>query len=119
MTELRELTDSESIGTGVKDVVAGRAAHEPKRHGLEDGTVDHPGEHATVGATRAMAVIAQRDLIRQIKHRGMLFSQAMQMIFIVVIFGVGFNSMIQPSDGLPFSAFVFPGIIAIQVSTLR
>lgn len=75
-------------------------------------------EHGAVSATRAIAVIAQRDLIRQVKHPGMLVSQAMQMVFIVVIFGVGFNSMIRPSDGLPFSAYVFPGIIAIQVVTV-
>ncbi|WP_253863880.1 ABC transporter permease [Prauserella halophila] len=75
-------------------------------------------EHGAVSATRAIVVIAQRDLIRQVKHPGMLVSQAMQMVFIVVIFGVGFNSMIRPSDGLPFSAYVFPGIIAIQVVTV-
>jgi ABC-2 type transport system permease protein len=76
------------------------------------------GERPVVSATRAITVITQRDLIRQVKHPGMLATQAMQMVFIVVVFGVGFNDMIPPSGGLPFSAYVFPGIIAIQVVTV-
>lgn len=78
-------------------------------------TGQRPG---TAGVARAVAVIAQRDLIRQLKHPGMLVTQAMQMLFVVVVFGVGFNAMIGPSGGLPFSAYVFPGIIAIQVVTV-
>lgn len=70
------------------------------------------------GVVRAITVIAQRDLIRQLKHPGMLLTQAMQMFFVVVVFGIGFNSMVRADGGLPFSAYVFPGIIAIQVVTV-
>lgn len=86
--------------------------------------LEHPsgssglGERAAVGAFRSIGVIAQRDLIRQLRNPGMLATQAMQMVFVVVVFGVGFNSMIAPDGGLPFSAYVFPGVIAIQIVTV-
>lgn len=75
-------------------------------------------ERTSVGALRSISVIAQRDLLRQLRNPGMLVTQAMQMVFVVIIFGVGFDSMIEPEAGLPFSAYVFPGVIAIQVVTL-
>lgn len=75
-------------------------------------------ERFSVSALRSISVIAQRDLVRQLRHPGMLLTQAMQMVFVVIVFGVGFDSMIEPEAGLPFSAYVFPGVIAIQVVTV-
>ncbi|MDI3388695.1 ABC transporter permease [Streptomyces sp. B-S-A8] len=69
-------------------------------------------------ALRAIAVIAQRDLLRQVKRPGVLASQLVQILFFVLVYAVGFDGMIGAVDGAPFSAYVFPGIIAIQVVSI-
>lgn len=75
-------------------------------------------EHTLRSSTRATMVIAFRDLLRQTRHPGVLLSQAVQIVFFVLVFAVGFDHMIGAVDGVAFSAYVFPGIIAIQVVTL-
>lgn len=67
---------------------------------------------------RALAVVAGRDLYRQARHPGTLVAQAVQVVFFLLVYAVGFDGMIGSVDGVPFSAYVFPGIIAIQVVTL-
>ncbi|MFE9931931.1 ABC transporter permease [Streptomyces sp. NPDC005533] len=75
-------------------------------------------------ALRAIAVIAHRDLLRQVKRPGVLLSQAVQILFFVLVYAVGFDGMIGTvgADGaggpVEFSAYVFPGIIAIQVVSI-
>lgn len=71
-----------------------------------------------IGALRAVGVIAARDLHRQIRRPGLLISNAAQVLFFVVTYAVGFDTMIDTVDGVPFSAFVLPGIIGIQVATI-
>lgn len=66
-------------------------------------------------AVRAVGVIAHRDLLRQVKKLGVLCSQAVQILFFVLVYAVGFDGMVGSVGSLPFSAYVFPGIIAIQV----
>lgn len=80
-------------------------------------TVGQP-EHTLIGSARAILVIAHRDLLRQARQPAMLISQALQIVFFVLVYAVGFDSMIGTVDGVTFSAYVFPGIIAIQVVTL-
>jgi ABC-2 type transport system permease protein len=81
--------------------------------------VDSPApERPFAVAFRAVAVIAHRDLLRQIKRPGMLASQAVQIVFFVLVYAVGFDGMITSVDSVPFSAYVFPGIIAIQVVSI-
>ncbi|MFI5608603.1 ABC transporter permease [Amycolatopsis sp. NPDC051903] len=67
---------------------------------------------------RALAVVAGRDLYRQARHPGTLVAQAVQVVFFLLVYAVGFDGMIGSVGGVPFSAYVFPGIIAIQVVTL-
>jgi ABC-2 type transport system permease protein len=67
---------------------------------------------------RALVVVAGRDLYRQFRHPGSLVAQAVQVVFFLLVYAVGFDGMIAAVDGVPFSAYVFPGIIAIQVVTL-
>jgi ABC-2 type transport system permease protein len=69
-------------------------------------------------AGRALVVVAERDLYRQIHHPGVLAAQAVQVVFFLLVYAVGFDGMIGAVDGVPFSAYVFPGIVAIQVVTL-
>ncbi|QPP06112.1 ABC transporter permease [Streptomyces bathyalis] len=69
-------------------------------------------------ALRAVAVIAHRDLLRQVKKLGVLCSQAVQILFFVLVYAVGFDGMVGSVGSLPFSAYVFPGIIAIQVVSI-
>ncbi|GAA3137963.1 ABC transporter permease [Planomonospora alba] len=69
-------------------------------------------------ALRAVGVIAHRDLLRQVKRPGMLLSQAVQLLFFVLVYAVGFNGMIGSVGSVPFSAYVLPGIIAIQVVSI-
>jgi ABC-2 type transport system permease protein len=71
-----------------------------------------------VGSARAVLVIAARDLRRQVRRPGMLVSNAIQMLFFIVIYAVGFDTMVGSVDGVPFSAYVLPGIVAIQVATV-
>ncbi|MFT7835899.1 ABC transporter permease [Saccharothrix sp. BKS2] len=67
---------------------------------------------------RGTAVVAARDLYRQVRHPGVLVSQGVQVVFFLLVFAVGFDGMIGSVDAVPFSAFVFPGIVAIQVVTI-
>ncbi|MEE1737280.1 ABC transporter permease [Streptomyces sp. BE147] len=69
-------------------------------------------------ALRAIAVIAHRDLLRQAKRPGVLLSQAVQILFFVLVYAVGFNGMIGVVGSVSFSAYVFPGIIGIQVVSI-
>ncbi|MFI9050797.1 ABC transporter permease [Streptomyces sp. NPDC053427] len=69
-------------------------------------------------ALRAISVIAHRDLLRQVKRPGVLLSQAVQIVFFVLVYAVGFDGMIPSVGSVPFSAYVFPGIIAIQVVSI-
>ncbi|MFI9625611.1 ABC transporter permease [Streptomyces sp. NPDC052042] len=69
-------------------------------------------------ALRAIGVIAHRDLLRQAKQPGVLISQGVQILFFVLVYAVGFDGMIGSVGGVPFSAYVFPGIIAIQVVSI-
>jgi ABC-2 type transport system permease protein len=80
-------------------------------------TITQP-EHTLRSSTRATLVIAHRDLLRQARHPGTLLSQAAQIVFFVLVYAVGFDHMIDTVDGVAFSAYVFPGIITIQVVTL-
>ncbi|CAL9649938.1 hypothetical protein SUDANB105_06594 [Streptomyces sp. enrichment culture] len=76
---------------------------------------DTPAQRLASGL-RAVAVIAHRDLLRQVIRPGMLVSQAVQVLFFVLVYAVGFDGMIgSVRPGVPFSAYVFPGLIAIQV----
>ncbi|GIF13384.1 ABC transporter permease [Actinoplanes teichomyceticus] len=75
------------------------------------------GETVPAGSARATRIIAQRDLCRQVRHPGALAAQAVQMLFFVLVYAVGFDGMIAPVDGVAFSAYVYPGIIAVQVVT--
>jgi ABC-2 type transport system permease protein len=69
-------------------------------------------------AVRAVLVIAGRDLWRQVHRPGLLLSNAAQVLFFVVIYAVGFDATVGDVDGVPFSAYVLPGIISIQVATV-
>ncbi|MGW4561580.1 ABC transporter permease [Streptomyces sp. NPDC004561] len=69
-------------------------------------------------ALRAIGVIAHRDLLRQTKRPGVLFSQAVQILFFVLVYAVGFDGMIDSVGSVSFSAYVYPGIIAIQVVSI-
>ncbi|MFF4605296.1 ABC transporter permease [Streptomyces sp. NPDC001339] len=69
-------------------------------------------------ALRAIGVIAHRDLLRQAKRPGVLFSQAVQIFFFVLVYAVGFDGMVGSVGSVPFSAYVFPGLIAIQVVSI-
>lgn len=71
-----------------------------------------------VGSLRAVLVIAARDLRRQVRRPGMLISNAAQVVFFVVIYAVGFDSMVGSVQGVAFSAYILPGIISIQVATV-
>lgn len=60
-------------------------------------------------------VVAHRDLLRQLRNPGILIAQAVQLVFFVLVYAVGFNSMVGSVGGTSFSAFVYPGIVSIQV----
>ncbi|MGW1143913.1 ABC transporter permease [Streptomyces sp. NPDC002454] len=85
-------------------------------------TVSNPSSAPEGGrfrvALRAIGVIAHRDLLRQAKRPGILASQGVQILFFVLVYAVGFDGMIGSVDSVPFSAYVFPGIIAIQVVSI-
>lgn len=69
-------------------------------------------------ALRGTLVVAHRDLLRQTRHLGTLVAQAAQILFFVLVYAVGFSSMVGSVAGVSFSAYVYPGIITIQVVTL-
>src|SRR3954454_9679397 len=66
---------------------------------------------------RAAGVVAHRELLRQAKHPGALVTQALQMVFFLLVYAVGFGSQMPSLGGLGFAAFVFPGLVAINIVT--
>lgn len=66
----------------------------------------------------AVAVVAARDMLRQVGRPGNLLAQAMQIVFFLLVYAVGFNGMVGSVAGLDFRAYVFPGIVAIHVVSL-
>ncbi|WP_245746358.1 ABC transporter permease [Nocardia altamirensis] len=77
-----------------------------------------PPERRMVGSVRAVAVIAGRDLQRQVRRPGLLISNAVQLLFFIAIYAVGFDAMVGAVGSVSFSAYILPGIIAIQVATI-
>lgn len=76
------------------------------------------GEPVLRAAVRGTLVVAHRDLLRQVRQPGTIIAQAVQILFFVLVYAVGFTSMIGSVDGVSFSAYVYPGIITIQVVML-
>ncbi|SDC53728.1 ABC transporter permease [Actinokineospora iranica] len=77
-----------------------------------------PRTHTWSDSMRAIAVVASRDLHRQTRHPAALAAQAAQIVFFVLVYAVGFDGMIGTVGSVPFSTFVFPGIVAIQIVTV-
>jgi ABC-2 type transport system permease protein len=44
-------------------------------------------------------------------------SQLLQLVFFLLVYAIGFNRMVGSVDGVPFSGYVFPGILAIQTAS--
>lgn len=63
----------------------------------------------------AVGVIAHREVLRQVSQPAALVTQAAQLGFFVLVYAVGFGSMIGITSGVSFSVYVFPGILAIQI----
>lgn len=69
----------------------------------------------SMGVTTA---VAQRELLRLRAQPSQLFSQALQLVFFLLVYAVGLGGMVsQPGTGISFAAFVFPGVIAIMAVT--
>jgi ABC-2 type transport system permease protein len=66
---------------------------------------------------RPVAVIAHREILRQLKQPVTIFTQVAQLGFFLVVYGIGFASMIGSAAGVPFAAYVLPGILAINAVT--
>ncbi|MFG2445263.1 ABC transporter permease [Nocardia fluminea] len=81
-------------------------------------TVAAGQERAVISFSRAVGVIAARDLRRQIRRPGLLISNVAQLLFFIVIYAVGFDAMVGNVGSVSFSAFILPGIIAIQAATV-
>ncbi|WP_223885302.1 ABC transporter permease [Nocardia colli] len=75
-------------------------------------------ERSMISSARAVWVIANRDLQRQIRRPGLLISNAAQLLFFIAIYAVGFDAMVGSVGQVSFSAYILPGIIAIQVATV-
>lgn len=82
------------------------------------GDVASPAGSTLRAAVRGTLVVAHRDLLRQVRNPGTVVAQAVQIVFFVLVYAVGFRSMIGSVDGVSFAAYVYPGIIAIQVVML-
>jgi ABC-2 type transport system permease protein len=67
--------------------------------------------------TRAVTVIAHRELLKQFSQRSALVTQAIQMVFFLLLYVVGFGGMIGSVGDVPFGSYVFPGIVAIHLVT--
>lgn len=74
----------------------------------------HPAAHALA----AVAVIARRDVERQLRRPGVLASQLVQIGFFVLVYAIGIGGMVPQVDGVPFAAYAFPGIVLLQVVTV-
>ncbi len=111
------VTASELVGdqaqardVDVAEPVLGRSAagqHRPTGRG--------GGGRGAGAALRGVEVIASRELVRQLGKPGLLVTQGVQVLFFVLVYAVGFGSMIGPSGGTSFRGYVFPGIIAIHI----
>lgn len=64
------------------------------------------------------SVIARRDLLRQVRRPGTLAGNLVQLAFFVVVYAVGFDRTVGSVGGVPFSAYVLPGLVAVQVASM-
>jgi ABC-2 type transport system permease protein len=66
--------------------------------------------------TRAIWVVAYRDLIRFYADRARLFSSLAMPLLFLLIFGAGFNNIIGTlTPGVHYIQFMYPGIVAMTV----
>jgi len=69
---------------------------------------------------RAALVVLQRELIRFGKDRARMLSALVQPLLFLLVLGVGLGSLVrsgagQSSGSVPFTAFLFPGVLAMSV----
>jgi ABC-2 type transport system permease protein len=77
--------------------------------------VTAPASGARTGLLRAGAVLAQRDIVKQLTNPGVMITQIIQIAFFVAVYAVGFGSMVPDVGGASFAAYVYPGLIAIHL----
>lgn len=65
-----------------------------------------------------VAAVFVRDLLKQIRTPGTLVTQFVQIGFFIVLYGVGFSGMVGGVSQVSFLAFVYPGLIVIQIATV-
>ena len=66
---------------------------------------------------RGIWVVAYRELLRFVQERSrMVTSFAFPIMFLVVVFGAGFNRIVGPmTEGVDFIQFMYPGILSMTV----
>ncbi|HEX6507520.1 MAG TPA: ABC transporter permease, partial [Chloroflexota bacterium] len=79
----------------------------------------HGSEPSTVLTLRAVRVITHRELVKHFRDVVRLLSDIAQLGVFLVIFGYGLSALVPPSavGGGGIAAYIFPGILAINVVT--
>ena len=64
---------------------------------------------------RGVWVVAYRELLRVLNERSRLVGLLLMPVMILLVFGIGFNSMVGSlGPGVDYIQFLFPGIIAMN-----
>lgn len=65
----------------------------------------------------AVAVVWRRELVRYRRARGRMVAALIQPLIFLFVLGVGLNPLVGETDGVRFTTFVFPGILAMTIAT--
>jgi ABC-2 type transport system permease protein len=66
---------------------------------------------------RAAGIVWRRELIRFARARTRILGGLIQPMLFLFVLGSGLSPLVEPSNGMDFVQFVFPGVIAMSVLT--
>ncbi len=64
---------------------------------------------------RTAAMVWRREMIRFVRARSRIVTSLAQPVLLLFVLGVGLTPLVGPADGLDFTTFLFPGVVAISV----
>jgi ABC-2 type transport system permease protein len=66
---------------------------------------------------RTAAMVWRREMIRFVRARSRIINSLAQPVLFLLVIGVGLTPLIGSADGLYFTKFIFPGVLAMCVVT--
>jgi ABC-2 type transport system permease protein len=100
--------------------------HPALRAAAPQPAADHPGNAPgvdvpasrlgrVVAEMRTAAMVWRREMIRFVRARSRIVTSLAQPVLFLFVLGAGLTPLVGPADGLDFTKFIFPGVVAISV----